>query len=169
MITFHPTTLARDTNREADALFSAASTMAGPLLFCYPNADAGSRALIERMKGLSRVFVNLDPIVYWSLLKHADLLLGNSSSGIIEAASFQLPVVNVGMRQRGRERGPNVLDAEPTAESILDCVARARSGAFRQSLQGMKNLYGDGEASARIVSVLASVPLGEQLLIKRAA
>jgi UDP-hydrolysing UDP-N-acetyl-D-glucosamine 2-epimerase len=169
LITFHPTTIARDTNREADALFSAAQAMTGQLLFCYPNADAGSRALIARMKKLSQVFVNLDPITYWSLLQHVDLLLGNSSSGIIEAASFALPVVNVGMRQRGRERGRNVLDAEPTVDSILNRVAVARSDSFRQSLQGMENIYGDGEAAGRIVAVLASTPLGEELLIKKAA
>ena len=169
LITFHPTTIARDTNREADALFDAARAMPGQLLFCYPNADAGSRALIERMKELSRVFLNLDPITYWSLLQHVDLLLGNSSSGIIEAASFALPVVNVGIRQRGRERGRNVLDAEPTVESILDRVAVARSDSFRQSLKGMENIYGDGAAAGRIVAVLASTPLGEELLIKRAA
>jgi UDP-N-acetylglucosamine 2-epimerase len=121
------------------------------------------------MKELSQVFVNLDPITYWSLLQHVDLLLGNSSSGIIEAASFALPVVNVGMRQRGRERGRNVLDAEPTVDSILERVAMARSVSFRQSLKGMENIYGDGEASGRIVQVLASTPLGEELLIKRAA
>jgi UDP-hydrolysing UDP-N-acetyl-D-glucosamine 2-epimerase len=169
LITFHPTTIARDTNREADALFRAAQAIPGRLLFCYPNADAGGRALIERMRELSQVFVNLDPITYWSLLEHVDLLLGNSSSGIIEAASFALPVVNVGMRQRGRERGCNVLDAEPTVDSILDRVALARSDSFRQSLKGMDNMYGDGEASGRIVKVLASTPLGEELLIKRAA
>lgn len=173
LVTFHPTTIVRDTNREADALFRAAQAMTGQLLFCYPNADAGSRALIERMKESSQVFVNIfvnmDPITYWSLLQHVDLLLGNSSSGIIEAASFALPVVNVGMRQRGRERGRNILDAEPTVDSILDRVAVARSDSFRQSLIGMENMYGDGEASARIVEVLASTPLGEEILIKRAA
>jgi UDP-hydrolysing UDP-N-acetyl-D-glucosamine 2-epimerase len=169
LITFHPTTIARDTNREADALFRSAQALPGQLLFCYPNADAGSRALIERMKELSQVFVNLNPITYWSLLQHVDLLLGNSSSGIIEAASFALPVVNVGIRQRGRERGRNVLDAEPTVDSILDRVAVAQSDSFRQSLKGIQNIYGDGEASGRILKVLASTPLGEELLIKRAA
>jgi UDP-N-acetylglucosamine 2-epimerase (non-hydrolysing)/GDP/UDP-N,N'-diacetylbacillosamine 2-epimerase (hydrolysing) len=110
----------------------------------------------------------LDPIAYWSLLQHVDLLLGNSSSGIIEAASFELPAVNVGIRQRGRERGRNVLDAEPIVDSILDRIRIARSETFRRSLQGMENPYGDGRAAGRIVAVLASVPLGEELLIKRA-
>jgi UDP-hydrolysing UDP-N-acetyl-D-glucosamine 2-epimerase len=169
VVTFHPTTIAKDTTREADAVFAALKSVPGQLLFCYPNADAGSRALIDRIRSLtdSKVFVNLEPIVYWSLLGHVDLLLGNSSSGIIEAASFELPVVNIGMRQRGRERGRNVLDAEATVRSILDCVDTARSEGFRQSLKGMENPYGDGKAAGRIVDELASVPLGEQILIKR--
>src|SRR5580704_6243748 len=173
VVTFHPATIAQDTTREADALFAAVERIPGQLLFCYPNADAGSRALIERMERFSRdhanrrVFVNLDPIVYWSLLQHVDLLVGNSSSGIIEAASFELPVANVGMRQRGRERSRNVLDADATAESILDCLKTARSEKFRQSLKGMENVYGHGQAAGRIAAVLASVPLNEELLIKK--
>jgi UDP-N-acetylglucosamine 2-epimerase (non-hydrolysing)/GDP/UDP-N,N'-diacetylbacillosamine 2-epimerase (hydrolysing) len=174
VVTFHPATIAPDTIREADALFFAVRQISGQLLFCYPNADAGSRALIQRVEDLAsrnescRVVVNLEPVAYWSLLQHVDLLLGNSSSGIIEAASLELPAVNVGIRQRGRERSRNVLDAEATVESILDCVNIARSQAFRASLQGMENIYGDGQASARMVGILASVPLGEELLVKRA-
>ena len=174
VITYHPTTIARDTTREADAMFSAIHSMPGQLLCCYPNADAGSRALIERTesclreRGGGKVIVNLDPVVYWSLLRFVDLLVGNSSSGIIEAASFALPVVDVGIRQRGRERGRNVLTAEPSVASILDRIRTARSQQFRRSLEGMENLYGDGRAAERIVTVLASVPLGEELLIKRA-
>jgi UDP-hydrolysing UDP-N-acetyl-D-glucosamine 2-epimerase len=174
VIGYHPTTIARDTTREAAALFAALEHIPGQLLFCYPNADAGSRSLIERTRSYLRersdghIFVNLAPITYWSLLRHADLLLGNSSSGIMEAASFELPAVNIGMRQRGREHGHNVLDAAATVESILDCVQRASSPEFRRSLRGMENPYGDGRAAERIVSVLAKALLGEELLIKRA-
>jgi UDP-hydrolysing UDP-N-acetyl-D-glucosamine 2-epimerase len=174
VIGYHPTTIARDTTREAGTLFAALERVPGQLFFCYPNADAGSRSLIERTRsflrerGNGRMFVNLAPITYWSLLRHANLLLGNSSSGIMEAASFELPAVNIGMRQRGRERARNVLDADATVESILDCVRHASSPEFRRSLQGMENPYGDGRAAERIVSVLATTPLGEELLIKRA-
>jgi UDP-N-acetylglucosamine 2-epimerase (non-hydrolysing)/GDP/UDP-N,N'-diacetylbacillosamine 2-epimerase (hydrolysing) len=107
-------------------------------------------------------------MVYWSLLGQVEFLVGNSSSGIIEAASFALPAVNVGIRQQGRERGRNVLDAEPDAASIRDRIQTARSEAFRQSLKGMANPYGDGCASQRIVAALTSLPLGEELLMKRA-
>jgi UDP-N-acetylglucosamine 2-epimerase (non-hydrolysing)/GDP/UDP-N,N'-diacetylbacillosamine 2-epimerase (hydrolysing) len=85
----------------------------------------------------------------------------------MEAASFALPAVDVGIRQRGRERARNVLDAEASAASILDRIGRAISEDFRASLRGMENPYGDGHAAERIASVLASVPLGEELLIKR--
>jgi UDP-hydrolysing UDP-N-acetyl-D-glucosamine 2-epimerase len=175
VVAYHPVTIARDTIREADALFAALESVSGQLLFCYPNADAGSRALIARAKeflalrGNGQVFVNLDPIAYWSLLRCADFLLGNSSSGIMEAASFAIPAVNVGIRQRGREHGRNVLDAEATVESILACVATAADAGFRAALAGMENPYGDGHAAERIAAVLASVPLGEDLLIKRGA
>ncbi len=173
VVTYHPTTIARDTTREAGALFEALEAVPEQLLFCYPNADAGSRALFGRIESFLRdrdgkVFVNLEPLVYWSLLQHVEFLLGNSSSGIIEAASFALPAVNVGIRQLGRERGPNVLDAAPDPQSILDRVQTARSEGYRQSLKGMANLYGDGCASQRIVGVLASLSLGEELLIKHA-
>ena len=86
-----------------------------------------------RRVGSGRVFVNLEPVLYWSLLRCVDLLLGNSSSGIMEAASFALPAVNVGIRQRGRERARNVLDAEASADSILDRVGAALAEDFRHS------------------------------------
>ncbi len=174
LVTYHPTTLAQDTNAEAREFFAALAKMPGQLLFCYPNADAGSRWLIEQVKAFTeqhenaRLFVNLDPISYWSLLRCADLVLGNSSSGIMEAASFGIAAVDVGRRQRGRERGRNVLSAEVTRDAILKQAAVAQSAAFRESLTGMENPYGDGYASGRIVETLVSVPLGEKLLVKRA-
>ena len=178
VVAYHPVTLEHDTTVEADALFTALDQIAGQgtaqLLFCYPNADAGSRALITRTREFlashanARLYVNLDAIAYWSLLREAALMIGNSSSGIMETASFALPTVNVGFRQKGRERARNVLDAEPDATSILARIAEARSPAFRASLAGMPNPYGDGHAAERIVDVLTSAPLGPQLLIKRA-
>ena len=174
LVAYHPTTIARDTTREAGALYAALAAIPGQLLFCYPNADAGSRRLIERTKTFvqdrvnSKLFVNLDAVTYWSLLRHAGLLIGNSSSGIMEAASFGVPVVNIGIRQRGRERPRNVLDSEAAEAEILNCIEAARSPAFRSSLAGMENPYGDGRASEKIVEVLTSVPLNEDLLTKRA-
>ena len=169
---WHPVTILRDTNAEADAFFAALAQTPGQLIFVYPNADAGSHALIERTRALAasrsntHIYVNLDAITYWSLLAQADALLGNSSSGIMEAASFALPVVNVGMRQQGRERAPNILDAPAETEAIRTTIRHALSPLFRASLRGMANPYGNGTAAETITRVLTSVPLGN-LLIKQ--
>jgi UDP-hydrolysing UDP-N-acetyl-D-glucosamine 2-epimerase len=171
LVVYHPMTIARDTLQETDAVFSALENLTDQILFCYPNADAGSRALIERTnsfigrRGHGKVFTNLDSVTYLSLLRQVDILVGNSSSGIMETASFALPTINVGLRQRGRERAINVLDADPAA--ILEAVTKARTPEFRRSLQGMINPYGDGFASDTIVKVLTSVPLTQELLMKR--
>jgi len=171
LVVYHPVTIARDTLQEADGLFEALASLPDQLLFCYPNADAGSRALIERTESFladrreGKIFTNLDAVTYWGLLRHVDLLVGNSSSGIMETASFALPTINVGLRQQGRERAINVLDADPAA--ILEAVTKARTPEFRRSLQGMVNPYGDGFASDVIVKVLTTVPLSQELLMKR--
>ena len=174
VLAYHPVTLAQDTTREADALFAALETTEGCLLFCYPNADAGGRALIRRTeeflarRGRGHLFVNLDAVTYWSLLREADLFVGNSSSGIMETASFALPTINVGLRQQGRERPANVLDAAAEPTAILAALRKADSPEFRQSIQGMRNPYGEGHASEKIVSVLTTLPPAATLLLKRA-
>jgi UDP-hydrolysing UDP-N-acetyl-D-glucosamine 2-epimerase len=175
VVAYHPVTIVRDTTQEADSLFAALREVDAQILFCYPNADAGSHALLERTRAFlstrsdARIFVNLDSVTYWSLLRQVALLIGNSSSGIMEAASFALPVVNVGFRQKGRERARNVLDAEPETKAILKKIGEAMSLEFRKSLVGMTNPYGDGHASEKIVQVLTTVPLSEELLVKRAS
>jgi UDP-hydrolysing UDP-N-acetyl-D-glucosamine 2-epimerase len=174
VVAYHPVTIFKDTTREADAIFTALETLPGQIIFCYPNADAGSHQLMARIRSFcgthcdAHLFVNLPSVTYWSLLRESAVLLGNSSSGIMEAASFALPVVNVGMRQRGRERGPNILDAEPNVDSICNQLAVAHQATFRESLRSMDNIYGDGHAAERIVSVLTSTRL-DTLLHKRSA
>jgi UDP-N-acetylglucosamine 2-epimerase len=93
-------------------------------------------------------------------------MVGNSSSGIIEAPSFALPVVNVGTRQKGRMRAANVIDVGYETEEIVRGIRTALSSEFRASLNGLKNPYGDGNASAIIVNRLKSVPLDEKLIKK---
>ncbi len=171
---WHPVTILRDTNAEAEALFEALAQAPGQLIFVYPNTDAGSYALIERARELATVradthiFVNLDAVTYWSLLQQVDAMIGNSSSGIMEAASFALPVVNVGIRQQGRERARNVMDVSADAGAIGAAIERALSVDFRKGLAGMTNPYGDGTAAEAIVSVLATVRL-DGLLMKQPA
>ena len=172
VVAYHPVTIVRDTTEEADALFRALDHIDAQIVFCYPNADAGSHSLLERTRAFlsthsrARVFVNLDAVTYWSLLRQATALIGNSSSGIMEAASFALPVVNVGFRQEGRERARNVLDAAAETSALISNIDRAMSPEFRQSLAGMTNPYGDGHVAETIVRVLTTTDLSE-LLVKR--
>jgi UDP-hydrolysing UDP-N-acetyl-D-glucosamine 2-epimerase len=174
LVAYHPVTLLRDTTQEADALFAALRETKKTIFFCYPNSDAGNHALLERTKNFlatrkdARLFVNLDPVTYWSLLREVSLLIGNSSSGIMEAASFSLPVVNIGFRQKGRERARNILDAEPEVLAIRAKIAEAASASFHESLAGMTNPYGDGHAAEKIVQVLTTTPLTGDLIVKRA-
>ena len=171
---WHPVTILRDTNAEADSLFAALAQTPGQLLFVYPNADAGGLALIQRTRALAatrantQIFVNLDAVTYWSLLGQVDAMVGNSSSGIMEAASFGLPAVNVGMRQQGRERARNIIDAPADTETIRAALANALDPEFRRSLAGMVNPYGDGTAAQTIARVLTTVDL-DGLMIKQPA
>jgi UDP-hydrolysing UDP-N-acetyl-D-glucosamine 2-epimerase len=171
LIAYHPVTVHRETTDEADALFAALHQTSGQILFVYPNSDAGSRQLIERTRAFvdaranAHLFVNLDAVTYWSLLRCVDVLIGNSSSGMMESASFALPTVNVGMRQQGRERARNVIDTTADTAAILSAIEQALSPEFRATLEGMTNPYGDGRAAQRIVRVLAEADLSK-LLVK---
>jgi UDP-N-acetylglucosamine 2-epimerase (non-hydrolysing)/GDP/UDP-N,N'-diacetylbacillosamine 2-epimerase (hydrolysing) len=174
LVAYHPVTIATDTLCEVEAVFDALGRLGGQILFCFPNSDAGSRRLIERAGAFcdarpgSRLFVNLNPRCYWGLLRQVGAMVGNSSSGIMETASVRLPTVNIGLRQQGRERARNVVDVPADAGAIVAAVERVLAPGFRERLNDLVNPYGDGDASRRIVEVLAEVPLGETLLLKRA-
>lgn len=171
---YHPVTLLSETTAEANAFFTALGALDGQILFCYPNADAGARDLVQRADAFCRsrsdaqVFINLSPVIYWSLLSQADVLVGNSSSGIMEAPSLALPCVNVGIRQQGRERAANIIDVPADASAIVQALQRASDPVFRRSLQGMSSPYGDGDAGQHIADVLGSVTLGPELIMKQA-
>jgi UDP-hydrolysing UDP-N-acetyl-D-glucosamine 2-epimerase len=172
LVSYHPVTIMRNTLQEADALLAALDSLPEQIFFCYPNADAGSREFINRVKTFlatgrrGRIWINLDAVTYWSLLRCVNLFIGNSSSGIMETPSFALPAVNVGLRQQGRERARNVLDAKPEAHSIREQVNIARSPQFHQSLVGLTNPYGEGTAAKTIARVLTSIPLNPNILFK---
>ena len=174
LVTHHPETLAPALlERHYRALFSALDASGLDIVITAPNADTGSAAALRLVEEFAAerqrvTFVrSLGSRAYLTLLGSVAALVGNSSSGIIEAASFRLPVVNVGDRQRGRVRGRNVLDADATPDMIAAGIRRATSAEFRESLAGLENPYGDGHAAERIVGRLAEVPLERSLLVKR--
>ncbi len=175
LVTFHPVTLEyRDTAAHIDELLAALEKTDGFIVITYPNADTAGRLIIERIEEFAgrhprrcRLAKSLGERLYLSLLRHADLMIGNSSSGLIEAPSFGLPVVNVGSRQRGRLRGANVIDVEPSREDILRGIEAAQALPFRVRARAAANPYGDGHAAPRVVDVLRSVPVDAQLVQKR--
>lgn len=174
-VIYHPVTMARDTLLEAGELLAALARAPQQLLFISPNPDAGSRELMERIQAFvrsrsnARFIANIDHVTYLSLLQYLTLLVGNSSSGIMEAAAFKLPVVNVGLRQKGRERARNVLDCRAERAEIENAIAVCASYAFRASLANLVNPYGDGHSAEKIVQFLMEVPLTESLQIKEPA
>lgn len=173
VVTHHPVTLSPDGGApEVTEVLTAVEQSGLPAVITYPNADTGGRAIIQQVKSFverypqARVKVNLGPRRYMALLRHAAALVGNSSSGIIEAASFGLPVVNVGDRQRGRVRGANVIDVPPQKDAIFRGIQRALDPGFRRMAAECSNPYDLGNASEVIVPVLKEIELGDRLLMK---
>jgi|SRR5579872_6974695 GDP/UDP-N,N'-diacetylbacillosamine 2-epimerase (hydrolysing) len=173
LITYHPVTLENSDEDSVSNLLAAVSESGHSLLFTYPNADSNNDHVIQRIRDFSairknaRFVTNLGHRRYHSVQRHVAAMVGNSSSGIIEAASFRLPVVNIGTRQEGRTRGPNIIDVGTSKEAIAKGIFRALSADFRRSIATIENFYGDGHAADRIVSVLKSTPIGPSLILKK--
>ena len=136
------------------------------VVWLAPNADAGSAAILAAMQGAAgprvHVITHLPRLQYLDALAQAQVLVGNSSSGIIEAASLGTPVVNIGNRQQLRQRNANTLDCAADAQAIRREIARALDGGrFPPS-----NVYGDGQSGERIAQLLAAIALPASLLDK---
>jgi UDP-hydrolysing UDP-N-acetyl-D-glucosamine 2-epimerase len=175
LATFHPMTRNyEETFLQADAVFTALGEINTPVIVSYPGADTGSQAVIKRIEKFAkdhpnrvRLTPNLDDQTYLSLMANAQAMVGNSSSGIIEAASFCLPVLNIGERQGGREHGINVIHAVATIEGVREGLKRVLSHAFYNKLKGMENPYGKGAASKAIAQLIAQVKLDVSITAKR--
>lgn len=173
LATYHPVTLEYEqTETHIRELLAALEEVDATIVFTYPNADTGSRLIVQMIREFTarhprtQIRVSLGTEAYFSLMNHAVAMVGNSSSGIIEAASFKLPVVNIGSRQRGRVHGKNVIDVGCTHSEILAGIKKAVSPEFRASLVDLVNTYGDGHAAERIVDRLKRVELNDKLLRK---
>ena len=175
LITYHPVTLANDGGtRAAQELLSALDAFPDRrVLVTGVNADPGhdrigslfaqyASARPER----ARVCASLGRRRYLSAMKQCGALIGNSSSGLIEAPAIGVPTVNLGLRQRGRERAPSVIDCGETRDEIVAAIRKALSAEFRTAFKGVPQAYGTPGAAARIVRVLKSHPL-DDVLMKR--
>jgi len=149
----------------------AVSELGHQTVLIFPNSDAGSEDIRHVIELYHRPFMrierNLPHRLYGGLMRVASAIVGNSSSGIIEAPLMKLPAVNVGDRQRERARATNVIDVPHDRRAIADAVRRALSPEFRTQMNGTSPYVGDGRVSARIVELLKSTPIDERLLTKQ--
>ena len=168
LVVFHPVVQqAGDARAQTLALAQGVADLRLPVVWLEPNADAGAHGVLEALDAVtlppgSRRITHLPRPLFAAALRHCEALAGNSSSGIIEAATFGTPVLNVGDRQRLRERPGNVMDVAPQAEAIAQGLARL----LVQGPGAWDNPYGDGQAAARIAGLLARLPLDPSWLEK---
>ena len=174
LLTYHPVTLSKDRGvSDVVEVLAAVEASGLPVVITYPNADMGGREIIRLVEAFqarysrAQVRVNLGSRLYLGLLRHVAALVGNSSSGIIEAASFGQPVVNVGDRQRGRLRSANVIDVAAKRDAIVAGIEQAMDPGFKKNAAECANPYDHGKASDTILSVLKEVELGPRLIQKR--
>lgn len=172
LVTFHPVTLEyEDTDWQTDELLAAIDEIDCPVLFTMPNSDTHASAIVRRIEAFvatrarARMVKNLGTRAYFSVMAQAGAMVGNSSSGIIEAPSFRLPVVNVGARQEGRVRAANVIDVGHRREDIVRGIRAALEPSFRARLDAA-NPYGIGTAAEHIVDRLATIEITDALLRK---
>ena len=174
LMTQHPVTTEVEAAAEQMRItLEAVKAVGVQTVITYPNADSGGRAMIrvlEEYRSLPfiRVRKNLGQRRYVSLLRYASAMVGNSSSGIIEAPFFGLPVINIGTRQQGRQCAENVLNV-PYDKNVIERAIRMvlTDETFIQQARHCTNPYGDGHAGERIAQTLAQIPLDREFLQKR--
>lgn len=174
LVLYHPVSEeVEKAGEQMQNILSAVTKFNLPVVIIYPNADPGSNAIIKKIKKyqknpLFRVFANLDHSTFISLENEVDCWVGNSSAGIVESASFKTPVVNVGMRQKGREKGNNVIDTGYGEEEIYHAIHKSLFDEnYLKIIQSCVNPWGDGKATKRILKILENTPLDSKLLTKK--
>jgi GDP/UDP-N,N'-diacetylbacillosamine 2-epimerase (hydrolysing) len=172
LVVQHPVTeQAAEAEQQMRATMDAVISLGMQAIVIYPNNDAGSIAIQKAIRETRSVNVrverNVSREIYAGLLNIAAVIVGNSSSGLLEAPSFKLPAVNIGRRQEGRFQGKNVLNVrDHKKDKIRATIEKALTKEFRESLNDMQNPYGDGHSSERIVDILKSIIIDEKLLYK---
>lgn len=157
--------------QQIEELVAALAQFDMPKIWILPNNDAGSavtrQTLIAKRTSQVHLFENLTRRAYLALMKNCAAMVGNSSSGLIEAPTFAIPAVNLGRRQASRLRGENVIDTEFERGAIRAAIDLALSSKFRARLRNAGNPYGDGHSSERIIDILMKTPRDDRLLIKK--
>jgi len=171
LITFHPVTLETATaaNQMAELLVALAELTDTGLIFTLPNADTDGRAIIRMVEQFAaghpnaRAYTSLGQLRYLSCIAHVDGVVGNSSSGLAEVPSFKKGTINIGDRQRGRLMAASVINSVPIRNNISAALARLYDVDFQAGLSRVRNPYGEGGASEKIVTIVKSVALDDVL------
>jgi GDP/UDP-N,N'-diacetylbacillosamine 2-epimerase (hydrolysing) len=168
LVTYHPVTLLQgDSVQAMSNILSALDTFSqAQIIFTKPNSDSEGRILIEMIEQYAnrnpnrvKVFTSLGQINYLSAIQQCDVVIGNSSSGLIEVPAFKKPTVNIGQRQGGRLKAASVIDCETTRDSIVFAIQQALSEPFKQTLDNVESPYEEGMTSVRIKEKLKHVDL----------
>jgi UDP-hydrolysing UDP-N-acetyl-D-glucosamine 2-epimerase len=174
LVRFHPVPLEQaNTAWHVSELLAALNEVNLPIVFIRPQADTQGRPILKLIEEFAATRPNvsalnaLEPQIYCSLMNLSAALVGNSTSGLVEAPTFRVPVVNIGKRQEGRCRAGNVLDVSHERSAILQGIRRAIQPDFRAGLRNLVNPFGIGNASEKIVTRLKQVPLDGDLLRKQ--
>ncbi len=170
----HPVLAEREhTENQIEQTLEAIKDLDFQKVLIYPNVDSGNSKIIRTIDKYKKmedffVFENLERKLYLSLLKNSSILVGNSSSGILEASSFKIPVVNIGNRQRGRLQSENIINCDYSKKTIIKSIKKATSNKkFLLKIVKCKNPYGDGNSSRRILKILKNITINNKLLDKR--
>lgn len=172
LVTFHPVTLEKDAfDSQICNLFRALDGLKDTeIIFTKANADIGGKGInkmidtyVAKNRHRAVSFTSLGRARYLSFMRHVDAVVGNSSSGITEAPIFKIGTVNIGDRQRGRIKPKSIIDCKPTYLDIKNSIHKVYSHGFQKTLKNIKNPYGDGNAAARIVSILKKANIEDVL------
>ena len=177
LVTFHPTTLENNTaeNQFKNLLDAIEEFETIKVIFTKSNADIGGKIInnmideyVKRNNQKSVAYTSLGSVKYLSVMKYCDVVVGNSSSGIIEAPAFMIPTINIGDRQKGRVQAKSVINCEPIKNDIITSLNKAFSEEFKKALKDTKNPYGDGNVTDRIITQIESYLLNDKIQLKKA-
>tara|TARA_S200000501_G_scaffold375932_1_gene429289 strand:- start:284 stop:1450 length:1167 start_codon:yes stop_codon:yes gene_type:complete len=162
LVTFHPVTLENSTARkQMNELLSALKELNSTnIVFTMPNADTDGRIIFKliddfvKRNSNSKSFISLGQKRYLSMVKYVDVVVGNSSSGLLEVPSFKKATINIGDRQKGRTKAESIIDCKPEKKSILKAIEKAYTKDFQKTLNFVENPYGEGGASKKIVNMI---------------
>jgi len=141
-------------------------------IWISPNNDAGSSIIksefLRKRKSDDYLFDNLPRNEYLILLKNTRCIIGNSSSGILESPTFKTPCINIGKRQFGRLRAKNIIDVNiPKVSNLLNAYKKSQSKSFKNKIKNLKNPYGDGNSSERILKIILNTKIDDKLMFKK--